>query len=1155
MNLFRKTTATVALVTLVSGIFSTGVSAYSTAEVDAANELAAAGIINNHSADPAGYNLDQNVLRQEIAAVARGVAGLDKKTTCDNSFADVSATTPNTWACFSVEALLDAGLVAANENFRPEANITKAEAVGMMVKAAFGDEYMYDESKGTSWQEQVVAFAAMNGVVSSFTNYDTPATRGFVFEAGAAAMTSSVEEEDDILSDLLEGLLDDEDTSSEDNNTNEEDDVVVTPSYGTDVEVTLNPMSANSQTVPNTGLVTFGKFDITAGSEDSAITSIKLERSGLSQRSDISRVYFEQNSKRISSRGSVNIDDEIIVSFTPALVVKAGSTETIDLVVELAAGADTGAEHKFAIVEVEASTDVANNLPVVTNTMKLGSYAVKAVTFNATDDNEDEDSTEINVGDSDILIGEFELITQGDKDNLFKSVTFRNNGGADMESVFANIGLYNDGVEISTDVIVDGREITFIVNHEIENGRTENYEIRADFISTERENDSFELELRNTTDLNVVELTTNFSAPIDVFNDSNDTMTRYSLVGGELLLTRDSEYTTTDTVSASTNDVVLLAAKLKVDEAITIEDLSLEYEVTENSLKTQFRDFKLVVDGRTVSTYTPNTSTDHADGENNGTGTLVFDGTFLVETNSSIKVLGNLNNTIDNNSTFVIDSFELTDSTTKDMRYVSNDEKVTWISGSVQGITVTVAEATLLATRNDGLNDDKLVSGSRDVELLGFSLRANDVSDVKVTSIRPTADFDNGVSSNDVTNVRLYEGTTLLKTESDFDFNSLNIVIPKNGAKSFRIVADFNTSIEEDSTFMLTLSDITARNVESNKTISLVSDLDSVEFTFAEQGTLAVTSNSSTRDSAIVTPSDSEIDVFTFDLEASDDVLKLTDLYITQSGTTAYDATPAADRLDLSNAVRSASLVINGRTIDGAIVSADTLYFPIGNTSPVVLEKEEIVEVEVRLSFNDSTTRESAEFQLTIGDGGYTGVVNGSENGMRVVSESTGLIVDNYTIDVESDAHLYSRGSVVATIGAATLSTQKFTVSADSNRRVDLDSVTFDYIGQDASSLTGSMVMKKGNTTIDGTFAFNVDGDELTFTFDNAEYLNAGTQQEFTVELPGLSNLGSDTWTREMRLSNIVFSNDLDTADQITNTGDYDNSGLPTDYRSVEYTK
>ncbi|MDR1945368.1 MAG: hypothetical protein LBQ59_04865 [Candidatus Peribacteria bacterium] len=96
------------MIALLSGIFSTGVSAYSTAQVDAANYLAAEEIIVNHSDDPTAYNLDQNVLRQEIAAVARGIAGLDKKTTCDNVFKDVSATTPNNWACYSVEALADA---------------------------------------------------------------------------------------------------------------------------------------------------------------------------------------------------------------------------------------------------------------------------------------------------------------------------------------------------------------------------------------------------------------------------------------------------------------------------------------------------------------------------------------------------------------------------------------------------------------------------------------------------------------------------------------------------------------------------------------------------------------------------------------------------------------------------------------------------------------------------------------------------------------------------------------------------------------------------------------------------------------------------------------------------------------------------------------
>jgi hypothetical protein len=48
----------------------------------------------------------------------------------------------------------------------------------MVVKAAFNDEYTYDATLSTTWQQQVVAFALKNGVITdNFTNYDTPATR------------------------------------------------------------------------------------------------------------------------------------------------------------------------------------------------------------------------------------------------------------------------------------------------------------------------------------------------------------------------------------------------------------------------------------------------------------------------------------------------------------------------------------------------------------------------------------------------------------------------------------------------------------------------------------------------------------------------------------------------------------------------------------------------------------------------------------------------------------------------------------------------------------------------------------------------------------------------------------------------------------------
>lgn len=180
--------------------------AYEASQLDAANKLAWDGIINDKSANPDEYNLDQNVLRQEIAAVARGVAGLSKTGSCTSTFSDVWASVPNTWACLSVEALVNADLIAANDSFRPEDNITKAEGLGMLVKAACRDDYSFDASKEGTWQEQVVAYGVDQVIVDPFTDYDTPATRGWVFEAWKSAR-DSCGLDDLSIKEILESLI------------------------------------------------------------------------------------------------------------------------------------------------------------------------------------------------------------------------------------------------------------------------------------------------------------------------------------------------------------------------------------------------------------------------------------------------------------------------------------------------------------------------------------------------------------------------------------------------------------------------------------------------------------------------------------------------------------------------------------------------------------------------------------------------------------------------------------------------------------------------------------------------------------------------------------------------------------------------------------
>lgn len=348
MNLFKRTTATVALVALVSSVFTSGVSAYNVAELNAAQALAAKGYINAQT-DASGYALENTITRAEIAKVAANVAELDAMASCEGKFADVSATTPNDWVCGYVEALLAGGLISANANYNPNANLTKAEAVKLMLTVA-GEEVSY----GADWQADFVSYAVENGFVSSFSDYNTAATRGFVFSVAAAATTE--EEGDDILSELdkLLGDSDDEKTTTE-----EDDDTTTVVSGDSELMVELSPLS------PNASIVAAGKdrtpflaFDVTAGSSDVELDDILITYVGLSDSSGFDKLAVYLGNDKVTKQSSKGFDsdEEADLTFENDTVIKAGETKT--LVVSGLVAAAGSVAHKIEVTEINASASV-----------------------------------------------------------------------------------------------------------------------------------------------------------------------------------------------------------------------------------------------------------------------------------------------------------------------------------------------------------------------------------------------------------------------------------------------------------------------------------------------------------------------------------------------------------------------------------------------------------------------------------------------------------------------------------------------------------------------------------------------------------------------------------------------------------------------------
>ncbi len=183
----KKTLASLLCISLCSSVFG-----YSTWDVGTADYLAEHGIIKDYRHEVSGYRLDAQISRQEVVGIAMKMAGKNAPDgyTCQGYFSDAkfAKNHPDAWVCASVEAAADEGIVSrANTKFRPKANITRIEALAIIMKAA-GYEITPNVDTGSNgksiralysakipqWQIDVIESAHVNGIIDAYTDNFTP---------------------------------------------------------------------------------------------------------------------------------------------------------------------------------------------------------------------------------------------------------------------------------------------------------------------------------------------------------------------------------------------------------------------------------------------------------------------------------------------------------------------------------------------------------------------------------------------------------------------------------------------------------------------------------------------------------------------------------------------------------------------------------------------------------------------------------------------------------------------------------------------------------------------------------------------------------------------------------------------------------------------
>lgn len=142
----------------------------------AAEFIASRSIIERRNLAPDLYRLDDTISRREMMKIVSQTASLPN-TRCRNSFSDVSG---NDWGCPHIEAALSRWLIASNDLFRPDDNISQVEALKLILQARnIGRRFESD-----SWQRDYTSTALYLWLIDlRISDYNASATRWWIFTA------------------------------------------------------------------------------------------------------------------------------------------------------------------------------------------------------------------------------------------------------------------------------------------------------------------------------------------------------------------------------------------------------------------------------------------------------------------------------------------------------------------------------------------------------------------------------------------------------------------------------------------------------------------------------------------------------------------------------------------------------------------------------------------------------------------------------------------------------------------------------------------------------------------------------------------------------------------------------------------------------------
>lgn len=181
-KLAKKSIVALGIITVLSWLVSFANQVNQNPEVTAANKLAELWIIVDMSTNPVLYELNKSITRREMLKVMMNLSKIEVWDNCTGKFADL---TSFDWWCKYAETALNYGFIAPNELFRPDDNVSKIEALKMILQS----RGFSNTDTTQDWREKYVKTAVSQDILSTgFTDYDTVWIRGWIFIVSSKAI-------------------------------------------------------------------------------------------------------------------------------------------------------------------------------------------------------------------------------------------------------------------------------------------------------------------------------------------------------------------------------------------------------------------------------------------------------------------------------------------------------------------------------------------------------------------------------------------------------------------------------------------------------------------------------------------------------------------------------------------------------------------------------------------------------------------------------------------------------------------------------------------------------------------------------------------------------------------------------------------------------